>query len=187
MVTIKKINNMIYYYSKKELSMKKITWYNYVIIVIILLFLGTSFGFSGAISTNLVLEKIPIIIRPNKEILNEKNLRNKIKELHLKYEDVIVAQYIIESGAGISNIYKQNNNFLGLKEPHSRPTTSLGTNLSHSLFSSWEQCLIDYSMWQIMCTRGINTQEEYIQLLGEIYAEDPQYTIKINNILNKKH
>lgn len=176
---------MIYYYSKKDLAMKKITWYNYMIIVFILLFLGTSFGFSTTIKINNFVERIPIIIRPNKEILNEKNLRNKIKELHLKYEDVIVAQYIIESGAGTSNIYKQNNNFLGLKEPHSRPTTSLGTNLNHSIFEEWTSCLIDYSMWQIMCARGINTQEEYIQLLGEIYAEDPQYIIKINNILNK--
>jgi flagellum-specific peptidoglycan hydrolase FlgJ len=151
-----------------------------------LLFLGTSFGFVSTVKTNEWIEKIPIIIRPNQEVLNEKNLRNKIKELHLKYEDVIVAQYIIESGAGTSNIYKQNNNFLGLKEPHSRPTTSLGTNLGSSIFEDWEQCLIDYSLWQTMCARGINSQEEYIQLLGSIYAEDQSYMDKINNILNKK-
>lgn len=176
---------MIYYYSKKELTMKKITWYNYMIIVFILLFLGTSFGFSTTAKFNTYVEKIPIIIRPNQKVLNEKNLRNEIKKLHLKYEDVIVAQYIIESSSGTSNIYKQNNNFLGLKEPHSRPTTSLGTNLNHSIFADWQNCLIDYSLWQTMCARNINNQEEYIQLLGSIYAEDQSYMDKINKILKK--
>lgn len=176
---------MIYYYSKKELTMKKITWYNYMIIVFILLFLGISFGFSGAISTNLVLEKVPIIIRPNQKVLNEKNLRNEIKKLHLKYEDVIIAQYKIESNEGKSHIFKENNNFLGLKEAKLRPTTALGTNLGHAFYSDWRNCLIDYSLWQLSNTKSINNQEEYIQLLGSIYAEDQSYMDKINKLLNK--
>lgn len=176
---------MVYYYSKKELTMKKISAFQYAGIFLLLLFIGSSFGLSSALKINNFIEKVPIIIRPNQEVLNEKNLRNEIKKLHLKYEDVIVAQYIIESGSGTSNIYKQNNNFLGLKEPHSRPTTSLGTNLGHSQFSCWQNCLEDYCMWQIMCARGINSQEEYIQLLGSIYAEDQSYMDKINKLLNK--
>ena len=176
---------MIYYYSKKELTMKKISAFQYAGIFILLLFIGSSFGLSSALKINNFIEKVPIIIRPNQEVLNEKNLRNEIKKLNLKYEDVIIAQYIIESGSGTSNIYKQNNNFLGLKEPHSRPTTSLGTNLNHSIFADWQNCLIDYSLWQTMCSRGINNQEEYIQLLGSIYAEDQSYMDKINKLLNK--
>lgn len=176
---------MIYYYNKKELTMKKITWYNYMIIVFILLFLGTSFGFVSTVKSNDWVEKIPIIIRPNQEVLNEKNLRNEIKKLHLKYEDVIVAQYKIESGEGTSNIYKQNHNFLGLKEAKLRPTTALGTNLGHAFYSDWRNCLIDYSLWQLSNTRDINSQEEYIQLLGSIYAEDQSYIDKINKLLNK--
>lgn len=176
---------MVYYYSKKELTMKKISAFQYAGIFLLLLFIGSSFGLSSALKINNFIEKVPIIIRPNQEVLNEKNLRNEIKKLHLKYEDVIVAQYIIESGSGTSNIYKQNNNFLGLKEPHSRPTTSLGTNLGHSVFEGWTSCLIDYSLWQTMCARGINSQEEYIQLLGSIYAEDQSYIDKINKLLNK--
>lgn len=165
--------------------MKKISAFQYAGIFLLLLFIGSSFGLSSALNINNFIEKVPIIIRPNQEVLNEKNLRNEIKKLHLKYEDVIVAQYIIESGSGTSNIYKQNNNFLGLKEPHSRPTTSLGTNLGHSVFEGWTSCLIDYSLWQTMCARDINSQEEYIQLLGSIYAEDQSYMDKINNILKK--
>lgn len=176
---------MVYYYSKKELTMKKISVFQYIGIFFLLLFIGSSFGLSSALKINNFIEKVPVIIRPNQEVLNEKNLRNEIKKLNLKYEDVIVAQYIIESGSGTSNIYKQNNNFLGLKEPHSRPTTSLGTNLGHSVFEGWTSCLIDYSLWQTMCARGINSQEEYIQLLGSIYAEDQSYIDKINKLLNK--
>jgi hypothetical protein len=176
---------MIYYYDKKELTMKKITWYNYVIIVIILLFLGTSFGFVSTVKTNEWIEKVPIIIRPNQEVLNEKNLRNEIKKLNLKYEDVIIAQYKIESNEGKSHIFKENNNFLGLKEAKLRPTTALGTNLGHAFYSDWRNCLIDYSLWQLSNTRSINSQEEYIQLLGSIYAEDQSYMDKINKLLNK--
>jgi uncharacterized FlgJ-related protein len=176
---------MIYYYSKQELTMKKVSILNYVWALLIILLVGSSLGFSGAIKINDFIEKVPVIIRPNQEVLNEKNLRNKIKELHLKYEDVIVAQYIIESGAGTSNIYKQNNNFLGLKEPHSRPTTCIGTNLGHAAYLQWTDCILDYSLWQTMCARGINNQEEYIQLLGSIYAEDQSYMDKINKLLKK--
>lgn len=165
--------------------MKKISAFQYAGIFLLLLFIGSSFGLSSALKINNFIEKVPIIIRPNQEILNEKNLRNEIKKLHLKYEDVIVAQYIIESGSGTSNIYKQNNNFLGLKEPHSRPTTSLGTNLDHAFYSDWKNCLIDYSLWQLSNTRSINNQEEYIQLLGSIYAEDQSYVDKINKLLKK--
>lgn len=177
--------NNFYTYNKKTLQFEKIKYYKLGLYSILLICLSFCFSFTSALKVNNFVEKIPVIIRPNQEVLNEKNLRNEIKKLHLKYEDVIVAQYIIESGSGTSNIYKQNNNFLGLKEPHSRPTTSLGTNLSHSIFENWQNCLIDYSLWQTMCARGINSQEEYIQLLGSIYAEDQSYMDKINKILSK--
>jgi len=176
---------MIYYYSKKELTMKKISAFQYAGIFLLLLFIGSSFGLSSALKINNFIEKVPIIIRPNQEVLNEKNLRNEIKKLNLKYEDVIVAQYKIESGEGTSNIYKQNHNFLGLKEAKLRPTTALGTSLGHAYYDKWESCLIDYSLWQLSNTRGINSQEEYVQLLGSMYAEDNSYMDKINKILKK--
>lgn len=176
---------MIYYYSKKELTMKKLSLVNYIITLFILLGIGSSLGFSGAIKVNNFIEKVPVILRPNQDILNEKNLRNEIKKLNLKYEDVIIAQYIIESNEGKSHIFKENNNFLGLKEAKLRPTTALGTNLGHAFYSDWKNCLIDYSLWQLSNTKGINSQEEYIQLLGSMYAEDQSYMDKINKILNK--
>jgi hypothetical protein len=177
---------MIYYYSKKELTMKKISAFQYAGIFLLLLFIGSSFGLSSALKINNFIEKVPIIIRPNQEVLNEKNLRNEIKKLNLKYEDVIIAQYKIESNEGKSHIFKENNNFLGLKEAKLRPTTALGTNLGHAFYSDWRNCLIDYSLWQLSNTRSINSQEEYIQLLGSIYAEDQSYMDKINKLLNKK-
>lgn len=176
---------MVYYYSKKELTMKKISAFQYAGIFLLLLFIGSSFGLSSALKINNFIEKVPIIIRPNQEVLNEKNLRNEIKKLNLKYEDVIIAQYKIESNEGKSHIFKENNNFLGLKEAKLRPTTALGTNLGHAFYSDWRNCLIDYSLWQLSNTRSINNQEEYIQLLGSIYAEDQSYMDKINKLLNK--
>jgi len=176
---------MIYYYSKQELTMKKVSMLNYIGALLIILFIGSSLGFSGAIKINDFIEKVPVIIRPNQNALTESSLRNEIKKLNLKYEDVIVAQYKIESGEGTSNIYKQNHNFLGLKEAKLRPTTALGTNLGHAYYDKWESCLIDYSLWQLSNTRGINSQEEYVQLLGSMYAEDNSYMDKINKILNK--
>ena len=124
---------MIYYYSKQELTMKKVSMLNYIGALLIILFIGSSLGFSGAIKINDFIEKVPVIIRPNQNALTESSLRNEIKKLNLKYEDVIVAQYKIESGEGTSNIYKQNHNFLGLKEAKLRPTTALGTNLGRLL------------------------------------------------------
>lgn len=177
---------MVYYYSKKELGMKKISVFNYISILLILLFIGCSLGFSGAIKINNFVEKIPVVIRPNQELLTEQNLRSEIRKLNLKYEDVIVAQYFIESNGGKSHIFQENNNFLGLKEAKLRPTTALGTNLGHAIYDNWKSCLIDYSFWQLSNIRGINSQEEYVQLLGAIYAEDPSYMDKITKIISKK-
>ena len=72
---------MIYYYSKKELTMKKLSLVNYVAILFILLGIGSSLGFSGAIKVNDFIEKVPVIIRPNQNALTENNLRNEIKKI----------------------------------------------------------------------------------------------------------
>jgi hypothetical protein len=98
----------------------------------------------------------------------------------------IIKQKLQNANYNFLNIFKENNNFLGLKEAKLRPTPALGTNLSHAFYSDWRNCLIDYSLWQLSNTRSINNQEEYIQLLGSIYAEDQSYMDKINKLLNKK-
>ena len=133
-------------------------------------------GFGSAVKVNTLVEKIPIVIRPDLSIpLTENNLRKEIQSLNMKYEDVIIQQYKLESDYGKSNIYKQNKNFLGMKQAKLRPTTALGTQNGHAYYNSWQDCLRDYAMWQLQNTRNIRNESEYYQLLDRIYAEAGHY------------
>ena len=100
----------------------------------------------------------------------------------MKYEDVIVQQYKLESGHGKSNVYKQNKNFLGLKVAKLRPTTALGTQNGHAYYKSWEDCLRDYALWQIQNARNVRNESEYYQLLDGIYAEVGNYSERLKSV-----
>lgn len=57
---------------------------------------------------------------------------------------IIVAQAKHETGDFTSLIFVENNNLFGLKQPKKRKTTCVGTNRGHGVYSSLEDCVIDY-------------------------------------------
>jgi len=152
----------------------KLRQYRWQLLLIPILFIIVGFG--TGVKVNTVIEKIPIVIRPEGNLtLNEENLRTEIKRLNLKYENVIVQQYKLESNYGKSKIYKENNNFLGLKQARLRPTTALGTQNGHAYYKDWQDCLRDYALWQLQNGRQIRNEKEYYELLDRIYAEAGHY------------
>lgn len=166
---------MLYKYNKNNLTFEKIKLGSYIKVALFVLFIGSSLGFTSAVKLNQTLEKVAIIIRPNSEELTEENLRKEIKKLNLPFEDIIVRQAYVESGMGKSLIYKENNNFLGMKLATIRPTIATGENRKHATFNSWKECLIDYSLWYAAYGRQAKTEDEYYQLLDAIYSESGNY------------
>lgn len=172
---------MLYKYDNKTLQFKQISIKQYVLMFLAIALIFSSLGFTGAIKLNFLIEKIPIIIRLNEEKFNEENLKKEIQKLNIDHPDIVFAQCQIESGNFTSNIWKKNNNCLGMKLAKSRPTTANGEQFGHAFYDSYKDCLKDYALWQAAYARNLS-KEEYLQLLEEIYAEDSDYV----NLIKQK-
>lgn len=174
---------MIYYFDKNSLQFKKITHKQYVYGFLIIGLIFSSLGFTGAIKFNNFVEKIPVIVRMNNTFSPEE-VKEEIIRLNISHPDIVYAQCVIESGNFTSNIFKNNNNCLGIKLAKSRPTTAVGEDFGHAKYKSWQDCIRDYALWQASYARNLS-KEEYLQFLGQIYAEDGSYITKLKQKLQQ--
>lgn len=172
----------LYKYNPKSLQFEQIKLKSYIWLFLGICLLFSSFGFTGAINFNNFLEKVPVIIRSNEQQFNEENLRKEIKRLNLRFGDIIVAQYKLETGNGTSQVFKENNNLFGMKQARLRPSTALGENLNHAYYNNWQECVQDYAFWQVYMAKDIRNEDEYYQLLDEIYAEGDNYSQKLKQL-----
>jgi flagellum-specific peptidoglycan hydrolase FlgJ len=111
--------------------------------------------------------------------------KQALADLNVKYPRVVYAQALVESNNFKSSIFIENNNSLGMKEAVIRPTINVGTNRGHAIYNSWRDCVIDYALWQSYHIKNIHSEDEYLQLLASIYAEDPNYMLAIKQRLNQ--
>lgn len=128
-------------------------------------------------------QKIHIINSLDK--FSVESYKQSLKDLNIKYPRVVFAQALIESGNFKSAIFRENNNSLGMKEAKIRPSTNIGTNRNHAVYNTWRDCVTDYALWQSYHLKNIHSEEEYIQLLGSIYATSPEYVQTIRKNLDK--
>lgn len=145
---------------------------------IIVFLLGVTLSFTTTVKINNFLEKIPILIKKN-ETFSPEEVKDYIIKCNIQHPDIVYKQCLIESGNFKSQIFKLNNNCLGMKEPKQRITTALGTQLNHAYYDNWKDCIIDYGLWQASYARNLS-KEEYLSFLGQVYAEDPDYLKKIS-------
>lgn len=172
----------LYVYNKQSLTFKKVSIKQYLYLILIIGFIFSGLGFTGAIKFNQLVEKIPVVIRLQEDEFSEENLKKEINNLGFKYPDIIYAQAVEETGRFKSPVFKQNNNLFGLKIPNLRPTLATGENLNHAKFRNWRESLIERAMWDIQNTNNIYSKQEYYQLLDAIYAEKPGYSDRLKQI-----
>ena len=107
------------------------------------------------------------------------------------YPEYIMAQCIIESSCGKSDLAKNANNLFGMRyidqsKPH-RPTTQIpGVNYhGYGMYRNWEQAVIDRILWErYRFSYNKPTENKYIDGLSN-YAEDPDYLAKAKSLANK--
>lgn len=119
--------------------------------------------------------------------ISYESLYSKINESGILFPNVVFAQAIIESGHFSSEIFKCENNLFGMKQPKIRKTVSFGkSNSGYASYSSWKMSVEDYKLWQDQSLKFKNykSENEYIQYLGRVYAEDRGYILKIKKIIN---
>jgi hypothetical protein len=116
------------------------------------------------------------------EIFKEEELIAYIEELNIKFPHIVIAQAKLESGNYNSKIFKENHNLFGMKEAKVRISTNKGTNRGHAMYESWQQCVIDYALYQATYLSKFKTEEQYYSYLAKHYAENANYVTKVKQI-----
>lgn len=173
---------MLYKYNSKELIFEKVSLKSYLLGLFAIVFVFSGFSFTAAVDFNNAVERIPVLLKAKQDELNEENLKAFIDQMHLQNKDIVFAQAMLESGNFKSAICKNNNNLFGMKVAASRPTTAIAEENNHAVYKDWQNSVIDYAMWQSSYARNL-TKEQYLQLLGEMYAEDTNYVNALKNLI----
>lgn len=173
---------MLYYYNKKEVSLKKCySLYCYLFILIVFsFFLGLLTGYlkkENYILNNLSNEQRLIILNNDKEF-NISKFENLIKILNFKFPEIILAQSIIETDSFRSNIFRENHNLFGMKVATKRVTINKGENRGHAYYDDWRESVFDYAFYNSTYLHSINTEDDYFNYLKN-YAEDSLYVKKV--------
>lgn len=104
-----------------------------------------------------------------------------MKEMEVQHPHFVLAQMKLESGNYQSMLTKTNNNYFGMRHPLQRMTVSLGSKNGYAKYRNWAFSVLDYALWQKRYAWCLSEQE-YLQKLGSVYAEDSEYISKIQNI-----
>ena len=106
------------------------------------------------------------------------------------YPDIIMAQLIMESGAGTSNVYRHSRNLYGMKKvgegPRSRPSLQIPgmTYSGYGMYLNWQHSILDRVLWDkwMFKNEKPSSREEYYKKIDGIYAEDPAYIEKVRKV-----
>lgn len=112
--------------------------------------------------------------RQNHFMLSEENLYNELVAQGVDFPEIVQAQAILETGHFKSYACLQQNNLFGLRNGD-------GTYMS---FDHWTDAVAAYKKFIQKYGPPPNDYYKYLQDLG--YAEDPNYIIKLKQIVSKK-
>lgn len=177
----------LFYYDKNKCTYEKVNPFHYThgIWVLALVFA------LGYFSRTTIVERIfhtktdTLIVHPKE--FNQNSLVELLNNCNIKFPYIVLAQAKLESNNFTSRIFKQNHNLVGLRRARQRLTTALSEKDTYAFYEDWTDCVYDIGMWQAAFTCDVNNEEEYYQRLQERYAEDPQYSLKLKNIIEKEH
>lgn len=176
----------LFYYNKEKCTYEKVNPFHYIHGIWILILMFTL----GYFSRTTIVERIfhtktnTVTIHPKK--FNETELVELLNRCNIKYPYIVLAQAKLESNNFTSKIFLSNSNMFGMRKARQRITSAHSEKNTYAFYESWSDCVYDYCMYQstIMCS--VTTEEGYFARLGERYAEDPQYVIKLKNIIQKQ-
>jgi hypothetical protein len=181
----------IYRTNKSTLKHENITFNMILIIfsaIVVGLLIGVLFMSRRVNDVKYITEETKQIIIREQLAENEFSpgrLKEYILELNIRFPHIVYAQAQLESGNFTSHIFQVNNNLFGMKEAKKRPTTNKGTENGHAYFNHWRESVVDYAFYQAAYLNDIRSEKEYWEYLGQNYAEDPNYIIKLKKIIKE--
>lgn len=120
----------------------------------------------------------------NTNEFTEEKLMSYIKQLNIRFPHIVLAQAKLETGNFKSRLFKENNNLFGMKCATKRPFTHKGEQRGHAKYDKWQDCVIDYALYQAAYLSKKKTESEYFAYLSENYAEDTNYIVTLKKIIN---
>ena len=177
----------VFVFNEKTLGLEKPKNKIYIAILVVLGLLFMLGWFTG--TNNYIINKINHTTEVTDTMLvhgekfSEEALIRLLKDCHIKYPHIVLAQAKLESGDFKSKMFRQNFNMFGMKLARQRITTALGEKSGHAYYRDWIDCVHDYGMYQSAMMCNVNNEVEYFTKLDERYAEDTTYISKLKHII----
>lgn len=128
-----------------------------------------------------VIDLVIYVHEVGKQEISAEIVLTLLNTLNVEHPHIVFAQMRLESGNFKSDLAKNNNNFFGMKYPRQRATVAQGADRGYAYYRSWSYSVLDYAIWQRIYASGL-TEEEYLEMLSEKYAEDKAYVRKVKSI-----
>jgi flagellum-specific peptidoglycan hydrolase FlgJ len=126
-----------------------------------------------------------INLQKEKDKFSKERFVEELKNKKIKFPHIIMAQAILESGFGKSQIFKENNNLFGMRLARSRMTTASKAKSNFAYYDKWQDCVLDMGYYQASLN-NLNTEEKYFLFLGAIYAQNSEYVVHLKNIIEQQ-
>ena len=105
----------------------------------------------------------------NTYAINDETLYQELKDLHIQFPKIVLAQARLETGNYTSQLCRNRKNLFGLKSKR-----------GYMSFKSYKECILYYKNHVQIRYKG----GDYYTFLRKIgYAKDPAYTIKLKKIV----
>ena len=150
----------------------------YVGLIALILLIGIGVIINSKIKKDQEIEIVEIVTV-------DSEIDSLIRNINIRYPNVVKAQIILESGHMLSTRAIRDNNLTGMKVAKARPTTAINKNNHYAIYRSIEDCIIDYALWQSqnLNLKYCRSEEQYMEFLQKNYAEDHNYKVKLQKIM----
>lgn len=113
------------------------------------------------------------------------NLALELQKQGVIYWRVVLSQAIIETGWNFNSaVFRNANNFIGMRIPGARPSMRNGAYRGYSAYAKWQDCVADIKIWQEYFWKG-GTREQYVAKMNRVWAQAPDYGYHIRKLLKK--
>lgn len=129
-----------------------------------------------------IVEHLPCVVLQDRQEFSEQALIVYLTELRIPHPHIVLAQARLETGNFTSTIFKESNNIFGMKRAYRRPSTAIGTHRNHAKYNHWKDSVLDFALYKAYVAQN-KDEVQYMALLGNSYAEDPNYTRKVRRIV----
>jgi hypothetical protein len=178
---------MLYNYDKKSLRFVRFKWLNWSLILLgVVSFFFLVINISAKIDQKITEDKIMVFLTERNHFTNEKFI-SKLKEMHFQFPHIIYGQALLETDHFRSRIFKENNNLFGMREATKRVNLCLGTENNYAYYNSWLDSVIDYGFYYSVYLSRLSNETEYLDFLGEFYAEDVNYVAKLKELIKTEN